>query len=402
MNSTLFTIFVFAIGIFIGFSIKPYTSEIKSYKQDKKVIESKIEKSPVIQEIKIDIPKKEIVKKEIVKKEIVKKVTKLKINPLEKFKLLLLNHQYQNAIFFYQQESHNDNRPQYDKVLFNFLEKEIAKNNLEVQKLLSSYLEIYYEDPQALYYLNIIMYKQKKYQKSIDILYNIKSQYTKKVIEDKVLKELETNISLYLTILSKQSNTQKKIDFLKYLIDKEPQNNQYKYTLAKLYFDIKDYEKAKYLFEAIYYDSLYQNNVSQYIDAINKKLKIQEKFKQKIPLQKKGSHFYINAIINDNIKVKLLIDTGASITLINNLLIQDLNLDLSSRKTIHLTTANGVVKAYSIKVESFSINNLSFNNFEISISKLNKGLDGLLGMNYLKHFDFYIDQDDAILYLNPL
>ncbi|MGK0256218.1 MAG: clan AA aspartic protease (TIGR02281 family), partial [Arcobacteraceae bacterium] len=173
------------------------------------------------------------------------------------------------------------------------------------------------------------------------------------------------------------------------------------YTLAKLYFDLKHYEKAKYLFEEIYYDSLYQNSASQYIETINKKIQIQDKYKQKIPLQRQGTHFFINAIINDNIKVKLLIDTGASITLINDLLIKDLNLDLTTLKTIKLNTANGVVTAYSTKVQKFSINNLSFDNFQITISKLNKKLDGLLGMNYLKHFDFYIDQDDAILYLNP-
>jgi clan AA aspartic protease (TIGR02281 family) len=405
LHNILFTLFVFTMGIFIGFKINQYTPEIQSHRNNKKVIQSKIEeikKNPVIQEVKINIPKEEIIKEEIVKEKIVKKTTKLKINPLQEFKSLLSSHEYQNAIFFYQQKINNNNKPQYDKILFSFIEKEISQNNLEIQKLLYSYLEFYYENPQALYYLNIIMYKQKNYQKSIDILYTIKSQYTNKKLEDKVLKELETNISLYLTILTKQSNTQKKLDFLEYLIDKDPQNNEYKYTLAKLYFDFKDYGKAKYLFENIYYDSLYQKNVSHYIDIINKKIQIQEKFQQKIPLQKQGTHFYINAIINRNIKVKLLIDTGASITLINDLLVKDLNLNLSSLKTIYLHTANGVVKTYSTKVESFSINNLSFNNFEVTIGKLNKNLDGLLGMNYLKNFDFYIDQDDAILYLNPL
>ena len=400
MNNILLTIFVFALGIGIGFGINHYTSEMESHTEDKKELQTQIkeiEKKSVIQNIETKMSDKKNVQNVLSEKEKI-----LKVNPLEEFKSLLSSQQYQSAILFYENKSNNNNKQKYDKILFSFIKEEISRNNLGIQKLLNFFLKIYYEDPHALYYLNIIMYKQNEYEKSIDILYKIKNQYTSKIVEDIVLKELETNISSYLTILSKKNNAQKQFDFLEYLIDKEPQNNQYKYTLAKLYLYLKNYEKAKYLLEEIYYDSLYQNSASQYIDAINKKMKIVEKFKQKIPLQRQGTHFYINAIINKNIKVKLLIDTGASLTLINDLLIQDLNLDLSSLKTIHLNTANGLVKAYSAKVESFSINNLSFNNFEISISKLNKELDGLLGMNYLKHFDFYIDQDDAILYLNPL
>ena len=400
MNNILLNVFIFLIGIAIGFGIQTFNTSIiqQPIKEDKKTIHSntktlKIKKETIkplnTQKIQTNIPNKKSVTKE-----------KKEITSIEKFKQLLLNHEYENALMLYEQKSNNDTLLQYDKILFNFIEQELLKNNLKIKKLIESFLQIYYENPQALYYLNVLMYKQKEYKQSIDILYKIKDLYISKETKNKIKKELETNISLYLTALNKLNDTQKTFDFLVYLIDKEPQNTLYKYTLAKLYFNLKHYEKSKNLFEEIYYDGLYQNSIAKYIESINKKIKIRAKFKQKIPLQREGNHFYINATINENIKVKLLIDTGATITLINAHLFK--NLDLTTFKTINLSTANGIVKAYITKVEKFSINNLSFDNFEISISKLNKELDGLLGMNYLKNFDFYIDQDDSILYLNPL
>lgn len=393
------TFFILLIGIGIGLGINIYTIQVP--------------KVPIISEIeqKYTIPK-QIVKKQIVvnnkiisqnkikNKKIKTKQKKENIDSIEQFKTLLLRHKYKMALSLYENKSNNDNLEKYHKILFIFIEKEVSKKNLKVEGLINDFLNLEYDNPYALYYLSKIRYIKKDYEKSILLLFKITETYTNETLKQLVIKELNENIFAYLDILDKEKELQKMQSFLLILQEKEPENYKYKYALAKLYFDLKYYEKAKYLFEEIASNELYENNILEYIKTINKKLKIKEKFTQKINLEKRDTHFFINALINETIQVKLLIDTGASLTLIDENIFKEV--ELNSLESINLNTANGVVQAKVTNVESFSINDFKFNDFKISISSLNSDFDGLLGMNYLKNFDFYIDQEEAVLYLNPI
>ena len=323
-----------------------------------------------------------------------------KVVLLDSFKILLTQQKYKDALSLYVNQANNDTITKYNKSLFSHIKKEVSNKNFAVKKLINLFLQIEYEHPLTLYYLSKIQYQEQEFETSIMTLLKIKEVYVNDKLSQAILKELTQNVNSYLSLLDKQKDVKNKLTFLLTLLEKDPSNAQYKYVLAKLYFDLKYYEKAKDMFEEISSNELYQNKILAYLNTINKKIKIREKFTQKIFLDKKGTHFFIEAKINDSIKVKLLIDTGASLTLIDNKVFEEL--DLSKLKTVNLNTANGTVRANITNVDSFSINDLSFSNFEISISSLNTDFDGLLGMNYLMNFDFYIDQDDAILYLNPL
>ena len=124
-------------------------------------------------------------------------------------------------------------------------------------------------------------------------------------------------------------------------------------------------------------------------------------YNKKIKLKKYGKNFIVQAILNGSIKVNLLIDTGASISSINNSVLQKLQYKVLNNNII-LNTAAGDIDAKLIQINTLTLDDIAIFDFELTVSsiELSKMFDGLLGMNFLNKFKFYIDQKNAILYLN--
>ena len=64
-------------------------------------------------------------------------------------------------------------------------------------------------------------------------------------------------------------------------------------------------------------------------------------------------------------------------------------------------TANGPVRAPIYIIEALSVGDWYVKQLEIGVLELDgQGhMDGLLGMNFLKHFRFFIDQNESMLRL---
>jgi len=415
MKNILIYIFILFIGCLIGIYINSHKST--KYKENININKIKNNIQPYINEESIQIDnfnKKNLLdninnEKDANSINISKNSNNyIKISKLELFKRLLEKLEYQKALKIYENIAHTSRQKYYENILFEYIDINIEQNSYSIEKLLKLFLQIYYENPKALYYQAIIQYKKNLYLKSIKILYKTKDQYIENQnLKNQRNKTLKNYIKNYILILQNNKDTKKIIKLFKYLINQEKKydnshnnSNKYKHQLAKIYYDLKYYKKSKILLEDITQDYIYINEVKKTISNIEKTKKLNQKYKTKIKLQKSNNHFYINAIINNNLKIKLLIDTGASLTFINEKLF--LNLDKSTLKPILLNTANGVLKSYILILDNFSIQNIGFDSFEVTIGDINGPYDGLLGMNYLKNFDFYIDQEKSILYLNPL
>jgi clan AA aspartic protease (TIGR02281 family) len=124
---------------------------------------------------------------------------------------------------------------------------------------------------------------------------------------------------------------------------------------------------------------------------------------QSIPLSRQGEHFIVQALMNDTFNVSLMLDTGASISLLSESAFDELSQysDVIYIKDLNLNTAGGTVTASIYQVAEFSIQGYVVNDFifAVSPSYANDYNDGLLGMNFLKAFDFHIDQNNGLLIL---
>ncbi len=121
-----------------------------------------------------------------------------------------------------------------------------------------------------------------------------------------------------------------------------------------------------------------------------------------IPLQRSGSHFLVDADLGKAQQARLLIDTGASLTMLtpNTLNRRGLAAHATGRTGL-FNTANGRVRAPIYRLDTLSVGDWRVSDLDVGVLELgDPGIDGLLGMNFLRHFQFFIDQNEALLRLS--
>lgn len=98
-----------------------------------------------------------------------------------------------------------------------------------------------------------------------------------------------------------------------------------------------------------------------------------------------GRHFHIQGKIN-NTSVEFLLDTGATLTAINENLAERAQIKTNSRTTT-VSTANGNVEAQMGTIAQLEFGPFTLYNIEVFIVP-NLSEQALLGMNALKHFNW--------------
>jgi clan AA aspartic protease (TIGR02281 family) len=122
-----------------------------------------------------------------------------------------------------------------------------------------------------------------------------------------------------------------------------------------------------------------------------------------IPLRRSGNHFVVDARPAHGRSIRLLIDTGASLTIFTPDVLEQRGIRYQDTgRTGVFSTANGPIQAPIYKLDSLSVGDWQVHHLEIGVLDLGSrsGVDGLLGMNFLNHFQFFIDQNKALLRLS--
>ena len=122
-----------------------------------------------------------------------------------------------------------------------------------------------------------------------------------------------------------------------------------------------------------------------------------------IPLHRSGNHFIVDARPARGRSVRLLIDTGASLTILTPDVLEQRGIRYQNTgRSGVFNTANGPVRAPIYTLDSLSVGDWQVDHLEIGVLDLGgrSVIDGLLGMNFLSHFQFFIDQNEAVLRLS--
>lgn len=92
----------------------------------------------------------------------------------------------------------------------------------------------------------------------------------------------------------------------------------------------------------------------------------------------------------------LVLDTGATATTLIPSVIDDLGYSArDGNKLSRVTSAIGEEHGYSLNVAEFSALGVTTPNFMVNVFDLDhEGFDGLLGMNFLRHFNFEVRPGD--------
>lgn len=140
----------------------------------------------------------------------------------------------------------------------------------------------------------------------------------------------------------------------------------------------------------------------QYRDSLLAREEVEKTDDSGIALERVGDQFLVSASIENEYRTLLLIDTGASTTVISELVFRRLQRRVSTEflGRYGINTANGQIRAPVYRFASLSIGEFSVPDIAIVVLPLEElEADGLLGMNFLRAFRFVIDQDDSTLHL---
>jgi clan AA aspartic protease (TIGR02281 family) len=120
-----------------------------------------------------------------------------------------------------------------------------------------------------------------------------------------------------------------------------------------------------------------------------------------LPLSGHEGQFIVEALIDERYPVKLLVDTGAAMTAIDAGVLQMAGYSLNAEQQ-YFVTANGVVSAPVVTLGEVSLGNARIARLPVGALPLSMpgGVVGLLGMNFLRHYDFRIDQNNRTLILD--
>ncbi len=310
------------------------------------------------------------------------------------FMVLLKKDLFYEAMDYYE-EAEEEKQASYRTILIGYFSKIQGANLFKAIAQMRYFIDIEEKSKVVVFQLVNLFVKHNRYRQAITLLidFSYVAPYGDKTIIYSKIKSISTE---YISKLLMAKDFEELIEFLKAQIDMGILSEFYAFELVQVYLVLEKYEPAIALLEVLVQDEIYKERATQLLSLIEMKLEEQREYPIKIPLIRYGLHFLVNAYV-DGSSVTLLLDTGASITTIDANLISNLKV-LKENVTFH--TAGGDISESIFQANSFSIAEVSLDNFRISGSSYpSRNYDGLLGMNFFSKFKFKIDQDNAILLL---
>jgi clan AA aspartic protease (TIGR02281 family) len=124
-----------------------------------------------------------------------------------------------------------------------------------------------------------------------------------------------------------------------------------------------------------------------------------------VPLTKNGGSFVVHVMLNQERSAQLIVDTGASMTVLSTQAAIDLGiLGTTDNELLTVNTAGGSVQVNMNYLASITVGTAEATNVAVALHDLPdipEHIEGLLGMSFLKHFLVTLDAEHARLILRP-
>jgi clan AA aspartic protease (TIGR02281 family) len=120
-----------------------------------------------------------------------------------------------------------------------------------------------------------------------------------------------------------------------------------------------------------------------------------------VKLNKLGNSNIVEVVVNEKVRTKLVLDTGATSVVISNAIAKQCVPDLSTAETVDFTSVTGSGSGRAVKLSSLRVGTAKVSNVEAIVHDMpsNSTDEGLLGMTFLKHFRVTLDSENSQLWL---
>jgi len=303
--------------------------------------------------------------------------------------MLLKQNKFYDALSYYLNHTTKNN----EKKIENYLALLSKRNPL----LSIEYMHIYLDEVPESLIKNLLIttyISQNNYPKAIELIIAYKENYVSQTEDKRLSSQLKKTALQYIDRLMDKKEYIQLIQFLEEMITHDSEDSFYRFKLAQLYMTLDKTSEASSLLDDLQYDEIYAQKAKNYIEKID--LTKKNNYEYIIPLTKHGDHYLIDTVL-DGISFRLILDTGATYIYLDSDKASSLEV---LNKNLKLQTAGEDVHAELRRVSIMQVGNLELNNMEVTTAPFKRdGIDGLLGMNFLKQFEFFINQEEATLYL---
>jgi len=267
---------------------------------------------------------------------------------------------------------------------------------MSAMQLLQRYLQADYRDVQARMLLAEVYRGRHELRAAIDQLYEAKGQAWRAQVLDRLNRQIRALVAEYAQTLKQSGDNSGVLALYQDLTQLEPSYAPYFIGLAVAQLALDDSDAARQSLLLVAQDpqvgakarELLERVRVATVEAQQPEAAAAATTVAGIPLLRSGSHFLVEARLGQTQPARLLIDTGASLTML-------------TADTLTFNTANGRVRAPIYRLDSLSVGDWQVSDLEVGVLDLSDArIDGLLGMNFLRHFQFFIDQDAALLRLS--
>ena len=235
-----------------------------------------------------------------------------------------------------------------------------------------------------------------RYQEAVELMLNAIASTE----DEERYQSLVTYLQDWLPSLESELASTELMDLYQVVVWQLPRESVFLLQLGRLQLAAGQYGAGMQTLAQISYDPLLGEQARQLMaDADGSEEAIAG---MQIPLDQRGSQFLVTAQIDGHTPLRLLIDTGAAVTVIKPEVLAAAGYDLAAAPIHRFATAGCMVDARVTLVQALRIGDAEVTSLSVGALPLllPEDVDGLLGMNFLGLFSFSINQAEATLLLN--
>ncbi len=279
------------------------------------------------------------------------------------------------------------------------------------EQLLQRFLVAAYRDVEARILLAEVYLGEQDFHAAIDQLYEVRGYAYRPVMLQRISNRIRSVVTELASSLKHNNDQNALLKLYQHLTQLEPGYAPWFIGLAASQLALDDKEAARRSLLLISEDTDVGAQAQSMLSEITVALVEMHNTEPQasitgvvgIPLHRSGNHFIVDARSAHGRSMRLLIDTGASLTILTTDVLEQRGIGYQNTGRYGVfNTANGPVRAPIYKLDSLSVGDWQVNQLEVGVLDFSGGsnIDGLLGMNFLRHFQFFIDQNEALLRLS--
>jgi clan AA aspartic protease (TIGR02281 family) len=270
--------------------------------------------------------------------------------------------------------------------------------------LLALYLQQEYRDVSALLLMARIRQATGNEMEALEVLFRARSYAYAPGLIEQTDQAIRSAVRQYDAQLSARKDYIAQLNLYRRLTELEPEYSLHFIGLAETYLALGNVVDARKALELTRHDASVSDKVNDIVRRIETLVEPDRYYAAEISLQVLGNQFLVDARLNDTLDAVLLLDTGASLSVISSELVAALGIaNQPTGRMAWFSTAGGRIKAPMVQLQSLALDGVVVEIVEVGVIGEfdNNPFDGLLGMDFLRHFEFFIDQNSNTLKLNP-